>query len=117
MANTFTPPIAPTYSGTTRDRDYRLITATFGDGYRLDMADGLNASQGSFVFAWDLITLDQLTQIEAFLEANIGQTFLWSIPQITPVTKFKATKGLQVTVRGFNAYQASMTLIQSFEIV
>lgn len=117
MVDTFSPSQVPSRDTSSATTDYRLITASFGDGYRLDMPDGLNASLVTATYQWDYASAALRDYIVGFLNSHIARTFIYAPPDNPGPTKWRALRGAVVTPRGADAYQVSIQLTQSYEIV
>ena len=86
MADTF-PDIAPTY-GSSPKNDFRVLEASFGDGYSQRAADGLNSSKITWSLTWEVRPVADITTINDFLVDKLGfEHFLWTSP--TEVTERK----------------------------
>lgn len=79
--DTFSPPRLPSVSGTSLVEQPRLISNKMGDGYVQDTPDGLNTTPGQLTLSWAQIYPSEVTAIYAFLNAHVGQAFLYTIPR------------------------------------
>ena len=87
MIDTLPMPIQPSPNGTSGSKKPRLLTVKFGDGFKQDTGDGLNATERSFTIVWDPIQANDADTIEAFLAAHIGVPFYYTQPrEIAPRT-------------------------------
>lgn len=73
--STFNPPVRPKTSA--RTATIRTLVGDFGDGYAQTVADGLNANTHELTLTWPELTQAQADAIEAFFNAQLGQSFLW----------------------------------------
>jgi len=68
-------------SGSTRDVEFAMLSAKFGDGYEQRAAKGINSK----VIKWSLTFTRSQTEIKAisdFLDARLGyQSFQWTNPR------------------------------------
>lgn len=81
MTDTFTPPFAPSF-GLSRQVTPRVLSAGFGDGYRQDAGDGLNAIPRSLSLQWNMLSSDEADAIEGFFIAEKGYlAFFWTDPR------------------------------------
>jgi len=87
--DTWVPPAVPGYNGNSKKTTPRMITSSFGDGYKQNIPDGLNAIDRSLSYTWADLTPTQLSTMTAFLEAHIGVTFYWT-PPLQPIIKLQA---------------------------
>ena len=82
MADTF-PSIAPSYSSSP-GTDFRILEATFGDGYSQRAADGLNSTKITWNLIWEVRTDADIAIINDFLVDKLGfEHFLWTAPNDT----------------------------------
>jgi phage-related protein len=90
--DTFNPAWPPTVGQLAREVTPRILTASFGDGYRQEAGDGLNAIARSMDLGWSVLELTDADDIEAFFEAHRGyQAFLWTAPNEAVQRKWKCT--------------------------
>ena len=62
---------------TTRTKTFRVLTAQFGDGYKQEVADGINNGSESWPLTF-VGSLTELSAIEAFFDRHQGyKAFLW----------------------------------------
>ena len=54
--DTFSPAKPPDYDGNAIKETPRLISNSFGDGYRQTLPDGLNANEATASFVWSNIS-------------------------------------------------------------
>ncbi|WMJ71315.1 phage tail protein [Stenotrophomonas sp. 24(2023)] len=76
MSDTFTWPATSQSTGTTTASVKRV---RFGDGYGQSVADGLNATARSYQLQF-VGTRSTISDIVAFLDGHVGQSFLWHGP-------------------------------------
>lgn len=81
MTDTLYPPIQPSYQGTQGDDKPRLITNTYGDGYKQDTPDGLNPILRTPTLVWDPILSTDAHTIMTFLDAHVGVPFYYTLPR------------------------------------
>jgi phage-related protein len=81
MTDTLYPPIQPSTQGTQGDVKPRLITNTFGDGYKQDTPDGLNPILRTPTIVWDAILATDADTICQFLDAHVGVPFAFTLPR------------------------------------
>ncbi len=81
MTDTLYPPIQPSYQGTQGDNKPRLITNSYGDGYKQDTPDGLNPQNRTATLVWDPIRSTDAATIIAFLDAHVGVPFAYCLPR------------------------------------
>lgn len=97
-------PLLDSTSGTT---EYRVRTASFGDGYRQEVADGIN----SYRDTWSLEFRDSsevLTQIKAFLDRHLGyKAFTWTPPLGEPSLFKVKSRGLKPLGNGVYSITAT----------
>lgn len=64
-----------------KDTEVRTLSAGFGDGYRQESGDGLNAARRAWTLEWRL-PVAEATTVEAFLAARGGhEPFWWTPPR------------------------------------
>lgn len=73
---TFTPAVAPS-PGTTNSPIIALNEVAFGDGYVQASPKGLNHIRRSLTVKWDVLTQQQASDIEHFLEEHGGYKPFW----------------------------------------
>ena len=81
----FNPPIDPQ----TVDDTVSIANNSnnFGDGYEQSIILGLNSVNTERSLHWPCLSIDQLNEIETFLETNKGKTFTYNIQNVEK--KFK----------------------------
>ena len=90
--DTFSPPIAPTPGGLSHQVTPRVLSAPFGDGYRQDAGDGLNAILRTVTLQWSVLDPADADTIEAFFVAEKGYLpFLWTDPRESAPRQWKCT--------------------------
>src|SRR5258707_15503179 len=90
--DTFSPPLAPTPGGLSHQTTPRVLSAPFGDGYRQDAGDGLNAILRSVTLQWSVLDPAGADAIEAFFVAERGYlAFLWTDPREAIPRQWKCT--------------------------
>lgn len=62
---------APFY-GSNPSKEFRILTASFGDGYSQRVPDGLNTEIEAWEMAWDVVTEEEKNIITNFLDARGG---------------------------------------------
>ena len=81
MVDTFTPPVAPSYSSSVKTVN-RTLVANLGDGYSVRAGDGLNSRQRIWNVRWDVLDLTDANTIETFLNTQEGyKAFIWTPPR------------------------------------
>jgi len=74
---TFAPTKAPSYSSST-NKEFRVLSADFGDGYANRVGDGLNVAKQSWNLTWNLLTTAEADDITDFFDTQAGVTsFNW----------------------------------------
>jgi len=76
---TFNPSIRPSPGGS-RSPEVNLITSGFGDGYSLDMPNGLNHIRAVVSLKWDALTEAQIQELRQFFEDQGGYKAFWYQP-------------------------------------
>lgn len=112
--DTFTPPVAPSMSGTEISETPRLITNNFGDGYQQSIPDGLNNTPNSAMLNWDPLTIVNLNTILNFLRAHVGITFFYQLPDESVARKWQAG-GWKRAWRSYNMRSLSVTFTERFD--
>lgn len=75
-----------------KDTECRTLSAGFGDGYRQETGDGLNAVRRSWALDWRL-PVAEVTTLETFLEARAGfEPFWWTPPRAAAAMLVKCKK-------------------------
>lgn len=91
MTETF-PAITPSVN-TKQKKTYRVLKATFGDGYTQRAVDGLNATRQEWDVVWQQLTEADADTITDFLDAREGaDAFFWTTP-LGPTLKFNNPGG------------------------
>lgn len=81
MAVNFPPTASPPYYGSKPSKEFRVLTATFGDGYTQRTPDGLNVEIESWEMQWDTLTKSERDLIVNFLDARMGvEAFSFTMP-------------------------------------
>jgi phage-related protein len=112
--DTFTPAMLPSM-GTGTSTKPRVISNTFGDGYRQTVKDGLNAYPITISVAWNMLQVSDAAAIEAFFIAHIGQPFLWTPPRYSSALKWEATDWTRTSVSGAQD-KVTATFQQRFDL-
>lgn len=86
--DTFSPPYEPTIQSTTTF-NANVIQAVFGDGYEQTATIGLNPISGIYQLAWDILSVSQRDELEAFFVAHAGAAFQYTFPTESTARKFK----------------------------
>lgn len=69
--------------------DFRTRRSSFGDGYTQRAGDGINTRLRKFSVTWNLLSLEEIEEIEAFLDARDGhEAFFWTPPRETTPRKY-----------------------------
>lgn len=77
---TFSPTIAPSYNSP-KSKEFKVLTANFGDGYKQRVGDGINNVSETWELSWGLLTLAQADNITDFFDARDGtDSFDWTTP-------------------------------------
>jgi len=84
---TFPATIKPHLSSTL-DREYKVLTSGFGDGYEQRAADGINNQRDKWNLVFKLSAADFAT-VKAFLDARQGyEEFTWTPPVASNANKW-----------------------------
>ena len=82
MADTFIPPVNPSYTGPELATKPRIRRQQLGDGYSQRSGDGLNRSLATLTLKWDPISVANADVIQRFCWAHdAGQAFLYTAPR------------------------------------
>lgn len=117
MVDTFTPPMAPSYQGTSIDEEPRVLVNKFGNGYEQRTADGLNNNPISGTLSWDALSQTQLDEIVDFMRTkNAVDPFYYTFPGDVDPVLLKATKWSK-SFKQAGTYGLSVSIMQVFDIV
>lgn len=95
MTEVFTPPIPPTTRPTGAVK-FRILKASFGDGYEQRAGDGLNTRAQSWSLTFNG-TEAEVQPIQDFLDARAGvESFYWTPPGPGASQKLFACDGYSV---------------------
>ena len=109
---TFTPTIAPSYNSN-KNKDFRILSAEFGDGYAQRAADGLNYISENWQLSWSLLTEAQADEITDFFDARAGiDAFTWTTPD-GDSKNFLVSEYTRVPIAN-DIYSVSATLDEDF---
>lgn len=98
-----------------KDTECRTLSAGFGDGYRQETGDGLNAVNGSWPLEW-LLPIAEVTTLEAFLEARAGfEPFWWTPPRASEAMLVRCKKWRRTFPKPFHD-GLSATFVEAFEL-
>lgn len=111
--DTFSPPKAPSINGTDVTETPRLISPSFGDGYKQDTPDGLNNAPCALSLTWENLTQAQCTQLTGFFRSHVGQAFLWTLPDETTARKWVTGPWKRAWVAGA-VYTLSVSFAERF---
>lgn len=69
-----------------KTKEFRVLTADFGDGYSQSVPDGLNTHIESWDLTFEHYPASDINTITTFLDARLGsQSFYWTPPdELTP---------------------------------
>lgn len=95
MTDTLTTSIAPSASGTSGSIAPRMISSRLGDGYRHDVADGINPTDRSYQLVWEAMPEAEAEALVAFLASHVGEPFLYRLPR---EQRFRAFVWVQLNV-------------------
>lgn len=93
------PDLPPLLESSQESIEVRTQLAQFGDGYRQEAEDGLNARKRTSSWAWHLDRTD-IDTIETFLETNGVSGFEFTAPARSAAVNFKCTKWSRKYVTG-----------------
>ena len=113
--DTFVPPRPPDYDSNGISDSPRVVSASFGDGYKQQAPDGLNADEATATYQWSLVTQDERDAMTTFYKAHIGLTFKWDMPDMSGVQKWRITK-YSTSVASYDRHNVTMSLERSFEL-
>lgn len=84
-AQTF-PSIPPHSTSPGQDVEFRLLEATFGDGYEQASEEGLNTKKEQWSLSWTDEDAADIQTIKTFIDTHAGATpFFWTAPgETTP---------------------------------
>lgn len=114
--DTFTPPLNPSINGTSISVAPRVLSTTFGDGYRQTSPDGLNTIVHTHQLAWSSIAKTDAQTIQAFLYAHVGSAFYYTSP-LDNVQRKWDWSGLQYSDLSSSVSTISFTLTERFDQV
>jgi len=105
--------IASPDQGLAEQIEVRMRSFEFGDGYKQQVANGINNTKSTFSAVWSGRTQATIQAIDDFFRAQAGAPFTWTTPRGTTV-KFTCTAwapNYQVST----SCSLTATLEQSFE--
>lgn len=110
----FVPPIAPT-PGSQHTRSLKILEAEFGDGYSQPTPDGLNHVRREVSLDWQVLTLDQKQELDAFFECLGGtKPFRYQVWGDTIERQWRCKEWSYEAEAGY--WTGSARLIQDFRI-
>lgn len=116
MADTWTPPIAPSYNSST-SFEPRVLVAKLGDGYEQRTADGLNITPLKGTLNFESLTKTQLDAIVDFMAAKNGiESFFYTFPEEVSARLIICQKWDKVW-KTSSAYALQLTVREVFDIV
>lgn len=99
-----------------KETSCRVLTANFGDGYKQEVGDGLNAIERKPTLIFSPISATVANAIETFLESKKGYIpFVYTLPDEATPRQWKCKRWPRVPV-GDNQYSITMELEQDFSI-
>lgn len=88
--NTFNPPRQPTTQGV--QRQIRVLSVDFGDGYNQVSPDGINAEYKTISVRWDNLRPELAAEISDFFSNQQAQPFLWKSAYDTKVRQWRCVQ-------------------------
>lgn len=80
MTDTLVVPYQPS-SPTSGQVTARMLSADLGDGYRAELADGINALKRTYNLVWDLLPEADAKALKTFLDSHVGTPFFFRLPR------------------------------------
>ena len=101
-----------------RERNYRLISSQFGDGYSQRAPSGLNAQQDKWTLQYDNLSATDRDTLWTFLNTHGSWTsFTWAAPGDGGTTKKWVVGGpVQERAQAGNLYSISVPIEQCFDL-
>ena len=59
----------------------RILSADLGDGYKLELADGINALTRTYSLTWDMLPEADAKDLTTFLDTHVGTPFFYRLPR------------------------------------
>jgi phage-related protein len=109
--DTFSPPRSPSVAGVQLDEQGRVITTNYGDGYVVDLPDGINVISGAFSLSWSFLYPTECDTIVAFFRSHIASPFYYTLPGTTETRKWIPSKWTR-TYPSINVHALSVTLTE-----
>lgn len=107
--------VAPFY-GSKPNKEFRVLSATFGDGYSQRVLDGLNTTLESWDMEWSVLTLDEKDVIVNFLDARAGyESFNYTMPGDS-VSKKWICKKYVAAPKAYNVYSLTATFERVYDL-
>lgn len=86
---TFNPPLRPEI-GSNDNSKFRVLEASFGDGYTQSAGDGINTKEQTIQLQWTRLSVTNADAIRAFFDGLGGyQSFDYTLPNDSTALKFK----------------------------
>lgn len=115
--DTFTPISPPDYSDNAITETPRVRSVSFGDGYKQNAPDGLNANDATATFTWSNVSDTEKAYLLNFYRSHIGATFYWNAPgDIIGSGKWRFTGQIKHAAAGYNNWTISFQFERSFEL-
>ena len=112
----FSPPSAPSVTGTSKTVTPRVKRADFGDGYSQRAVDGLNTNRRTVTLSWEALASADPDTIENFMIARGGSDVItYTLPLESASLKW--TNGaVKRTYLGGSRVNLSVDLTQEFDL-
>lgn len=107
--------IAPSY-GSSPQVEFRIISATFGDGYTQRTADGLNTKIETWELTWNVLTTAEKNVITDFLDARGGyEAINYTMPSDSVSKKWTCAKYKPTPIQP-NFYSLTATFERVYDV-
>lgn len=112
---TFNPNVGPDV-GSSGNHKFRVLKASFGDGYQQTAADGINNREAEFSLVWTDLNETDFNDIWDFLVARNGyESFYYTLPNRSSAEKFRCEKFKETYQKG-NLRGITATFIKDYTL-
>lgn len=114
--DTFTPPVDPSQSGSSKSTNANVNAAQFGDGYSQRVRNGLNPIVRTLNLSWEFLEVEDAQAMDSFFESQGGdKAFLYQVTG-DPIERMWTCNSWKNGYDGGRVGSYSATFVEAFDI-